>query len=54
MSAVHEVLRLQSSVALHWFQTCATVVSAFAAVADPRPDLSVPARSVRAPYAWWW
>jgi hypothetical protein len=26
----------------------------YAGLLDPRPDLAVPARSVKLPYAWWW
>jgi len=26
----------------------------YTAVLDPRPDLAVPARSLRLPYVWWW
>ncbi|MFO1113024.1 MAG: hypothetical protein U1E38_01255 [Rhodospirillales bacterium] len=26
----------------------------YGVVLDPRPDLAVPARRVRLPYAWWW
>jgi hypothetical protein len=38
-------------------QLLSTLVSSagwYSAVFDPRPDLSVPARSVKLPYAWWW
>ena len=29
-------------------------VNLYAGLLDPRPDLAIPARSVRVPYAWWW
>lgn len=54
MLPCHEVLWFPSSIARHWLETCSVVVSAFAAASDPRPDLAVPARSLRTAYAWWW
>ena len=44
---------------LMWFgrrflETAASVVSSWALVLDPRPDLALKARDVRVPYAWWW
>ncbi len=32
----------------------ASILALYASVLDPRPDLAVPARRVRLPYAWWW
>lgn len=32
----------------------ASVLVWYGVVLDPRPDLAVPARRVRLPYAWWW
>ncbi|MBL8660207.1 MAG: hypothetical protein JNM75_10685 [Rhodospirillales bacterium] len=29
-------------------------VEFYAGLLDPRPDLAVPARSVKVPYVWWW
>lgn len=32
----------------------AATIAFYTGVFDPRPDLAVPARSVKTPYAWWW
>ena len=36
------------------FTVLATGIRWYGAICDPRPDLAMPARRVRLPYAWWW
>lgn len=48
------MLALQMTVGKYWLAALASVLVWYGVVLDPRPDLAVPARRVRLPYAWWW
>jgi hypothetical protein len=48
------LLGYQGAAIVHWVEAVASVAKAYAGLLDPRPDLSVPARTVRLPYKWWW
>lgn len=37
-----------------WLSTACSVAKWYLGLFDPRPDLSMPARSVKFPYTWWW
>lgn len=38
-----------------WLKCLIRLSHCYAALLDPRPDLAVPARRIRTPYAvWWW
>lgn len=37
-----------------WLNTACSVTKWYLGLFDPRPDLSIPARSVRVLYIWWW
>ena len=37
-----------------WLAMVLYLAEWYASLLDPRPDLSIPARSTRFPYAWWW
>lgn len=49
-----ELFGFQAALAEHWVQSVCAVAQCYVALLDPRPDLAVPARSVQAPYRWWW
>jgi hypothetical protein len=40
--------------AQRWLSAVLQVTGVYAAVLDPRPDLSIPARSASVPYMFWW
>ena len=48
------LLRLQLRVNTCFLDAALSAVRFYAAAADPRPDLAVPARTERLSYAWWW
>ena len=48
------VVKYQAAVGGQWLSTLLVIAGCYAAVMDPRPDLAIPARSIRFPYAWWW
>ena len=50
----HALLGYQASLAQQWVAMTVAVTHAYVGLFDPRPDLSVPARSIKRPYGWWW
>jgi hypothetical protein len=48
------VLGYQTEITNQWLSAVLKTFDLYASLLDPRPDLSVPARSVKHPYAWWW
>lgn len=48
------LLGYQAAIVSQYMKAVLAAVHAYAGLLDPRPDLAVPARSVKAPYAWWW
>jgi hypothetical protein len=44
----------QAAIAGQYVKVVLAAVHAYTGLLDPRPDLAVPARSVKVPYAWWW
>lgn len=44
----------QSAVVSQYMKVLLAAAHAYAGLLDPRPDLALPARSVKVPYAWWW
>lgn len=48
------MLAWQWAVGKYVFAAFASMLVWYGVVLDPRPDLAVPARRVRLPYAWWW
>lgn len=48
------LLAWQMAIGKYAFAALASMLAWYAVVLDPRPDLAVPARRVRLPYAWWW
>lgn len=48
------VLSYPVIVARQWWSTVTSSAEWYSAVLDPRPDLSIPAHTLRLPYAWWW
>lgn len=51
---LRDVIDYQTALGVLWVETAVVVTVAFCAALDPRPDLSVRARTVNAPYSWWW
>ena len=51
---VHSLVKYQAALGEAWFFMLFEVATLCAALLDPRPDLGVPARSVRLPFIWWW
>jgi hypothetical protein len=49
-----DLLWLPATVGQHWVKLACRTTHWYAALLDPRPDLAVPARSVRTPYVFWW
>lgn len=49
-----ELIGLQTAFATDWMRAVIAVIKCYAALLDPRPDLAVPARQIRAAYRWWW
>ena len=41
-------------VAHRWIESVLCVTEIYTALFDPRPDLAIPARSMKLPYVWWW
>lgn len=41
-------------VAHRWVESVVYVAEIYTTLFDPRPDLAIPARSTKLPYAWWW
>ncbi len=37
-----------------WVRCAMNIAHWYAAIMDPRPDLSTPARSLKVSYFWWW
>ena len=48
------VLGCQAAIVSQYIAAVLAAAHAYAGLWDPRPDLAVPARSVKVPYAWWW
>jgi hypothetical protein len=44
----------QAAIVSQYMKVVLGAAHAYADLLDPRPDLAVPARSVKVPYAWWW
>jgi hypothetical protein len=44
----------QAAIVSQYMKTVLAAAHAYAGLFDPRPDLGVPARSVKVPYVWWW
>lgn len=44
----------QETITRQWLKTLMSLVCWYTSLLDPRPDLAVPARSIKTPYAWWW
>jgi len=41
-------------IAKQWVSLLVNIADSYVSSLDPRPDLSLPARRVALPYAWWW
>lgn len=54
LSPYEAVVGCQAAVANHCIKAIISTLQFYTGLLDPRPDLSIPARSVRMPYAWWW
>lgn len=50
----HSLIGFQATLAQQWVAMTVAVTQAYVSLLDPRPDLSVPARSIRTSYDWWW
>jgi hypothetical protein len=48
------VVNFQTALGRQWLSTLLVAAGSYAAVMDPRPDLAIPARSIKFPYLWWW
>ena len=48
------VIGAQTVVASQCMKAMLATAHFYTSLFDPRPDLAMPARSVRLPYAWWW
>lgn len=48
------VVGCQTAVAHQCLKVFVSTMQFYAGLFDPRPDLAIPARTVKAPYAWWW
>jgi hypothetical protein len=48
------LVKYQAALGEAWFFTLFQRATLYAALLDPRPDLAVPARSVKLPFLWWW
>ena len=49
-----DLLLVNAAVGRQWLKLAVDAVHWYAALLDPRPDLGVPVRKVKAPYIWWW
>jgi hypothetical protein len=49
-----DLLLVNAAVGRQWLRLAVDAAHWYAALLDPRPDLGVPARQVKAPYLWWW
>ena len=52
--AGRELLGVWAATSQEWMQCAIVIVGCYASVMDPRPDLAIPARSIKVPYFWWW
>jgi hypothetical protein len=48
------LVKYQAALGEAWFFTLFKGATLCAALLDPRPDLAVPARSVKLSFLWWW
>jgi hypothetical protein len=48
------LVRYQAVFGEQLVSTFLTIAKSYAALMDPRPDLAVPARSIKLPFMWWW
>lgn len=44
----------QTTLVTQCVKSIASAIAFYTGVLDPRPDLALPARLVKRPYAWWW
>ena len=49
-----DMVAIQFALGRRWMDAMVSITHAYTSIMDPRPDLSVPARTVRDPYRWWW
>lgn len=49
-----ESVDVAGQMAEQWLSAACSVTEWYVGLFDPRPDLSIPARSVTLLYKWWW
>lgn len=54
ISSYDNVVRYQTEFARHALRATLSVAGWYVSLLDPRPDLAIPARTVKSTYAWWW
>lgn len=48
------LVRYQAEFSRHSLRAALSVAEWYVSLLDPRPDLAIPARSVKSRYTWWW
>jgi hypothetical protein len=49
-----EMVGYQSAMTHHVLGMMLSFTKSYVSLMDPRPDLAIPARTMRYVYAWWW
>jgi hypothetical protein len=48
------LVKYQAAISQRLLSALLVIAGSYAALMDPRPDLAIPARSIKFPYIWWW
>ncbi len=54
ISSYSNAVSCQAEFARHALRATLSVAEWYVSLLDPRPDLAIPARTVKSPYTWWW
>ncbi len=49
-----ELGRIWATTTQQWVRCAVVIADCYTSAMHPRPDLAIPAKTIKGPYCWWW